>query len=52
MMDNFAVSLLLTPLWVIALWSWWGALRNPRRRVWREDRRAMRRHDAMRKALR
>lgn len=52
MMDNFAVSLLLTPLWVIAAGWWWSALRNPRRRVWRADRRAMRRYDDMRRALR
>lgn len=49
---NFALSLLLAPVWVFAAWRYWDALRNPRRRVWREDRRAMRRHDAMRKALR
>lgn len=52
MMDNFAVSLLLTPLWVVVAAWWWGALRNPRRRVWREDRRAMRGWENTRRALR
>ena len=49
---NFALSLLMAPVWaVVAVW-WWEALRNPRRRVWREDRESMRTHARMRKALR
>lgn len=51
-MNNLAVNLLVALLLPTAVWRYLDALRNPRRRVWREDRRAMRRHDAMRKALR
>jgi hypothetical protein len=49
---NLALSLLLTPVWVLAAFWWWGLLRNPRRRVWREDRRALRAWQQTRKALR
>lgn len=51
-MNNFGVNLVVALLLPTAVWRYLDALRNPRRRVWRDDRRAMRRHDAMRKALR
>jgi hypothetical protein len=52
MIDNLGVSLLLVPVWVLALGWWWQVLRSPRRRCWREDRESMRTHARMREALR
>ena len=51
-MDNFALNLVVALLLPTAIWRYWEALRNPRRRVWREDRRSLREYDQRRRALR